>query len=70
MKLRDALKLIDDDGWFQVAQEGSHRQFKHPVKIVRVTRRSNIPGNPYDCNTLEDIYTSMRLQLQRKGALP
>ena len=37
MKVRDVLKLIRDDGWYQVAQVGSHRQFKHPVKIGRVT---------------------------------
>ena len=31
MKVRDVLKLIEDNGWYQVAQKGSHRQFKHPV---------------------------------------
>jgi len=36
MKVRDVLKLIEDDGWYQVAQKGSHRQFKHPVKLGRV----------------------------------
>ena len=25
------------DGWYQVAQAGSHVQFKHPVKPGRVT---------------------------------
>jgi predicted RNA binding protein YcfA (HicA-like mRNA interferase family) len=24
-------------GWFEVAQAGSHKQFKHPVKPGRVT---------------------------------
>jgi predicted RNA binding protein YcfA (HicA-like mRNA interferase family) len=33
MKVRDVLKLIEEDGWYQVAQQGSHRQFKHPLKI-------------------------------------
>ncbi len=42
MKVRDVLKLIRDDGWVQVAQKGSHRQFKHPVKIGRVT----VAGHP------------------------
>jgi predicted RNA binding protein YcfA (HicA-like mRNA interferase family) len=37
MKVRDVLKLIEDDGWYQVAQKGSHRQFKHPAKAGRVT---------------------------------
>ncbi|MGD0347923.1 MAG: type II toxin-antitoxin system HicA family toxin [Terracidiphilus sp.] len=42
MKVRDVLKLIRDDGWFQVAQKDSHRQFKHPVKSCRVT----VAGHP------------------------
>lgn len=25
-------KMIEADGWFFVRQEGSHAQFKHPVK--------------------------------------
>ncbi len=42
MKVREVLKLIRDDGWFQVAQKGSHRQFKHPMKSGRVT----VAGHP------------------------
>jgi predicted RNA binding protein YcfA (HicA-like mRNA interferase family) len=37
MKVRDAIKLIEDDGWFLVAPRGSHRQYKHSVKRGRVT---------------------------------
>jgi predicted RNA binding protein YcfA (HicA-like mRNA interferase family) len=37
MKYRDILKMIEKDGWYLVSQEGSHRQFKHPVKRGRVT---------------------------------
>jgi predicted RNA binding protein YcfA (HicA-like mRNA interferase family) len=44
MKVAEILKLIRDDGWFQVAQRGSHRQFKHPSKPGRVT----IAGKPSD----------------------
>lgn len=42
MKVRDVLKQIQDDGWYLVAQRGSHRQFKHPVKLGRVT----VAGHP------------------------
>jgi predicted RNA binding protein YcfA (HicA-like mRNA interferase family) len=31
-------------GWYQVAQRGSHRQFKHPSKPGRVT----VAGKPSD----------------------
>ena len=44
MKVRDVLRLLKDDGWYLVATEGSHRQFKHPTKPGRVT----VPGKPND----------------------
>jgi predicted RNA binding protein YcfA (HicA-like mRNA interferase family) len=44
MKIRDVIKAIEEDGWHQVYQKGSHRQFKHPVKKGRVT----IAGHPVD----------------------
>ncbi|HEY1721704.1 MAG TPA: type II toxin-antitoxin system HicA family toxin [Magnetospirillaceae bacterium] len=37
MKVRDVIRLLEDDGWFLVATRGSHRQFKHPSKPGRVT---------------------------------
>jgi len=42
VKIRDAIKLVEKDGWIQVNFEGSHRQYKHPVKPGRVT----IAGHP------------------------
>jgi len=44
MKVRDAIKLLEEQGWFQVAMRGSHRQFKHPVRPGRVT----VAGKPSD----------------------
>lgn len=37
MKVRDAIKLIERDGWFHVRTKGSHRQFQHKVKPGTVT---------------------------------
>lgn len=37
MKIRDAIRRIEDDGWELVTTRGSHRQFKHPTKKGRVT---------------------------------
>ena len=37
MKVKEVIKLIEKDGWYQAAQRGSHRQFKHPFKSGRVT---------------------------------
>jgi predicted RNA binding protein YcfA (HicA-like mRNA interferase family) len=44
MKVREAMRLIEGDGWFLVATRGSHRQYKHPTKLGRVT----IAGKPSD----------------------
>lgn len=37
MKSADIIKALQDDGWREVAQKGSHKQFKHPTKPGRVT---------------------------------
>jgi predicted RNA binding protein YcfA (HicA-like mRNA interferase family) len=44
MKVRDVIQLLANDGWVQVAQKGSHRQFKHPAKPGKVT----VPGKMSD----------------------
>jgi predicted RNA binding protein YcfA (HicA-like mRNA interferase family) len=44
MKVRDIIKMVEQDGWKQVRQNGSHRQFHHPVKPGTVT----IAGHPSD----------------------
>jgi len=40
VKVRDAIKLIEADGWALVRTRWSHRQYKHPAKPGLVT----IPG--------------------------
>ena len=42
MKVRDVVKMIEDDGWFLARTRGSHRHFKHPTKPGLVT----IAGHP------------------------
>jgi len=37
MKIRDIIAGLREDGWYQVAHRGSHRQYKHPLKKGRVT---------------------------------
>lgn len=44
MKVGELVRLLQTDGWYLVATRGSHRQFKHPTKPVRVT----VPGEPSD----------------------
>lgn len=37
MKSKDIIKLIEADGWEEVRQRGSHKQFRHPTKPGTVT---------------------------------
>jgi predicted RNA binding protein YcfA (HicA-like mRNA interferase family) len=37
MSSREVIRQLVDDGWFEVAQVGSHVQFKHLTKTGRVT---------------------------------
>jgi len=46
--------LIEDDGWVQVRQNGSHRHFKHPTKEGLVTVAGNL-GRELPPKTLRSI---------------
>ncbi len=61
MKVRDVLRLIEEDGWYLVATRGSHRQYKHPVKPGRVTI-AGAPGHDVAPGTLQSILKQARLK--------
>ncbi len=42
MKVRELVRLLEDDGWVLVRTRGSHRQFHHPSKPGTVT----VAGQP------------------------
>jgi len=44
MKVREVIRILESDGWYQVRMKGSHLQFKHDAKIGLVT----VPGKPKD----------------------
>ncbi len=61
MKVRDVIKLIEADGWYLVTTKGSHRQYKHPKKLGRVT----IAGHPNDelaPGTLNSVFKQAQLK--------
>lgn len=64
MKVREAIKLIEGDGWYVVSQKGSHRQFKHPSKPGRVTIAGNL-GDDLPKGTLGSILRQAQLKEKR-----
>jgi predicted RNA binding protein YcfA (HicA-like mRNA interferase family) len=60
MKVRDLIKLIEADGWYQVTTVGSHRQYKHLKKSVRVT----VAGHPND-----DVHPKTLASILRQAQL-
>ena len=39
LKVREVIKLLEEDGWILMYTKGDHRQFKHPTKKGKVTVR-------------------------------
>jgi predicted RNA binding protein YcfA (HicA-like mRNA interferase family) len=62
MNSRDIIKAIEADGWREVAQDGSHKQFKHPTKPGRVTVPS--PKKDIPIGTLRSIEKQSGLKLR------
>jgi predicted RNA binding protein YcfA (HicA-like mRNA interferase family) len=61
MKIRDVIKLIEADGWYQVVTRGSHRQYKHPTKPGRVTIAGHL-GDDLAQGTLNSILKQAKLK--------
>jgi predicted RNA binding protein YcfA (HicA-like mRNA interferase family) len=61
MKVRDIIKIIEEDGWYLVTTRGSHRQYKHPEKSGRVTIAGN-PGHEIAAGTLNSIFKQAKLK--------
>ena len=62
MKSREVIAVLNADGWVQVAQKGSHVQFKHPVKPGRVTVPH--PERDIPVGTLRSIEKQSGLKLR------
>ncbi|MCL4505666.1 MAG: type II toxin-antitoxin system HicA family toxin [Chloroflexi bacterium] len=65
MKIRDVIKLIEEDGWYLIMTKGSHRQYKHSTKSGRVT----IAGHPNDDlapGTLNSVFKQALIQKPKK----
>ena len=65
MKVIEALKLLELDGWYYVRTKGSHRQFKHPTKPGTVTVAGK-PSLDIPPGTLNSILKQAGLKQSKK----
>jgi predicted RNA binding protein YcfA (HicA-like mRNA interferase family) len=61
MRKRGSKQRIEEDGWYQVAMRGSHRQYKHPAKPGRVAIAGR-PGHDLAPGTLNSVLKQARLK--------
>ena len=60
-KVREAIRIVEEDGWYHVRTRGSHRHFHRPVKTKTVT----IPGR-----LGEDLRQSTWSSILKQAELP
>lgn len=63
MKVREVIKLLEADGWYLVDTKGSHRQYKHPTKLGRVTIAGH-SGDDLAPGTLNSILKQAQLKME------
>ncbi|HEX8238054.1 MAG TPA: type II toxin-antitoxin system HicA family toxin [Abditibacteriaceae bacterium] len=56
MKVREVIRIIEQDGWYHVRTKGSHRPFKHSDKAGLVT----IPGHLGDDIAIGTLNSSFK----------
>ncbi len=62
---KEVVKIIEADGWYEVACVGSHHQFKHPVKTGRVTIPH--PKRKLPIGTVKNIFKQAGINLKEKN---
>jgi predicted RNA binding protein YcfA (HicA-like mRNA interferase family) len=66
VKVRDVIRMVEQDGWYRVVIEGSHRQYKHATKPGRVTINGH-PGDDMPKGTLGSIKRQTGLARGKKA---
>jgi predicted RNA binding protein YcfA (HicA-like mRNA interferase family) len=64
MKVREIIKLIEDDGWYLARQKGSHRQYKHPEKKGLVTISGHRMSDDVATGTLKSILKQAQIDIE------
>ena len=62
MKARDAISLIESDGWCLTRQKGSHEQYRHPRKRGLVTIAVHKMSDDLAPGTLNSIFKQAQIK--------
>ncbi len=54
-KVKEVIKMLEEDGWVLMTIKGDHRQYKHPTKKGKVTVRGK-PSETLDQFLLNSIW--------------
>jgi predicted RNA binding protein YcfA (HicA-like mRNA interferase family) len=65
MKVKDIISIFTKDGWFEVRQRGSHRQYKHSVKKGLVTIACHKMSDDIAPGTLDSILKQAQIKIKR-----
>jgi predicted RNA binding protein YcfA (HicA-like mRNA interferase family) len=68
VKVRDLIRLLEDDGWALARTRGSHKQFKHPNKsgTVTVAGKAGVDVPP---STLSAVLTGWPEEVRNTGCV-
>ena len=56
---REVIQKIKKDGWYEIASDGSHHQFKHPTK----------PGKTTVKNSQKDVPTKTLKRIEQQSGI-
>lgn len=65
MKIKEIINIIINDGWFEVRQWGSHKQYKHAVKKGLVTIACHSMSDDIAPGTLNSILKQAQIKIKR-----
>ena len=61
MKVKDAIKKLEQEGWYLKRVKGSHRQFKHATKSGTVTVSGKL-SKEIPIGTLKSIWKQAQIE--------
>mgnify|MGYP000990335670 CR=1 FL=1 len=65
MKVKEIINIITKDGWYEVRQRGSHRQYKHIFKKGLVTIAFHKMSDDIAPGTLDSIFKQAQITIKR-----